>query len=128
MTYPFSSASLATNISTSVVTGAAEQHYTWFAFLIFGALLYLISNLIFGRKREAGKRVILFIFGGVSGIISIHLSTFSYQYFIDQDYPRALGVPAAVILIVFSTWLVSLSILSSNEYVRHIFDTIIKGL
>ena len=128
MTYPFLSAFLATNVSISAMPGAAERQYTWFAFLILGVLLYLISNPIFGRKREVGKRLILFIFGGAAGAISIHLSTYSYQYFIEQDYPSALGIPAAVILVVFSIWLVSVSIFCSNEYIGHVFDAIIKGL
>lgn len=113
------------SLSADVPTGSLEYLRISFIFLISGVVLYCISSILFGRKREAGKRAILFVFGGIAGAAGVSLLAYSYHDFIEQDYPRAIGGPVAILLFIFSIWCIGVSLFGSNECVRYIFNELI---
>lgn len=99
----------------------------WYYLLIClgGALVFLIGNLTIGKRREGGKRFILFI-GGAGAVL---LAAITCSHFLGSP---GIG-PILGSIFGFAIWLLGAamiitSILGSDDAVHYLFEAVLRGL
>lgn len=82
---------------------------------IVGAIIYLIGNLLLGRKREGGKRLILCLAGLSSWAFSACISWLIIPAQFSQWISWSI---VGLVLAIGGIALVGLSVFASNEAIR----------
>jgi len=96
--------------------------------ILGGWLLVLLGNLVFGQKKEGGKRLLVFIVGCLAVVLATFMCAHFWPAFVSQNYPQALAFCLGGIFVAFGMAFLGASVFCSNETVRACFDIILRSV
>ena len=112
----------------AVIPTSFEELWIVSAAVLLGWLLLLVGNLVFGLKREGGKRLLVFIVGCGAAGLGIFTCRQSWPAFVSQEYPQALIIYLGIVFFGLGTAFLGASVFCSNETVRSCFENILRSL
>ncbi|MBE7536959.1 MAG: hypothetical protein HS122_00930 [Opitutaceae bacterium] len=97
-------------------------------FLILVVGLYFAINRVFGKQRELGKRVILFLGGGAFTIMGVFLFLYAFSIIYTKGLKAMTISLLASVFVLCGLWLVIVSLFASNGYVSNVLYDFLRGL
>lgn len=96
--------------------------------IALGWLLMLLGNLVFGSKREGGKRFIVFLCGCCISALATFICRHFWPALAAHNYPSALAFYVGAAFFTTGIALLWAAVFAANEKVRSWFEAILRGI
>jgi hypothetical protein len=96
--------------------------------VILGILVFALGNLLLGKKKNGGKRFVIFLAGAfLTGLGAMIILVASKAGDWSEAFTWCLSV-AGLFGLLIGIWLVASSVKATNEKIEKVFDSILGGL